>query len=209
MKNLYKDFFLHRDLVILFLITIGLLSVVTETGWNWGKAVSYLLGWIVFMFSEYLTHRFVFHLKAPKNPFLLKLLRRLHYDHHVYPNELHLLFLPIWYSLPSMVVLTAIYYLIHPIAFETFAFSTGLLTMLITYEWTHYVAHRPIKPKTKLGKWLKKGHILHHYKNENFWFGVSSPFIDVLFGTLKDEKDVELSTTVKDLEKSKSQMEAK
>jgi sterol desaturase/sphingolipid hydroxylase (fatty acid hydroxylase superfamily) len=73
--------------------------------------------------------------------------------------------------------------------------------MLFLYEWKHYVAHRPIKPKSRLGKWVKKMHILHHYKNENFWYGVSTPFVDVLFGTLKDEKEVETSKTGKDLEK--------
>ncbi|AIY04525.1 fatty acid hydroxylase [Planococcus sp. PAMC 21323] len=73
--------------------------------------------------------------------------------------------------------------------------------MLLLYEWKHYVAHRPIKPKTKFGKNVKKLHILHHFKNENYWYGVSTPFVDVLFGTLKDEKDVETSRTAKDLEK--------
>lgn len=72
--------------------------------------------------------------------------------------------------------------------------------MLLVYEWKHYVAHRPLKPKSKFGVWLKKTHILHHYKNENFWFGVSNPFFDIIFGTLKDEKTVENSKTVKDLE---------
>jgi sterol desaturase/sphingolipid hydroxylase (fatty acid hydroxylase superfamily) len=42
---------------------------------------------------------------------------------------------------------------------------------------------------------------LHHFKNENYWFGVSTPFVDVLFGTLKDEKNVETSQTARDLEK--------
>lgn len=73
--------------------------------------------------------------------------------------------------------------------------------MLLIYEWKHYVAHRPIKPITKFGVWVKKLHLLHHFKNENYWYGVSTPFVDILFGTLKDEKKVQTSKTVRDLEK--------
>ncbi|MGD6957437.1 hypothetical protein ACQCWA_04715 [Rossellomorea aquimaris] len=36
---------------------------------------------------------------------------------------------------------------------------------------------------------------------ENYLYGVSTPFVDALFGTLKDEKEVETSQTAKDLEK--------
>jgi len=86
---------------------------------------------------------------------------------------------------------------------STIAFGTGLIAMLLAYEWKHYVAHRPLKPKTRLGKWLKKTHILHHYKNENYWFGVSNPFMDVLFGTLENEKKVQTSETAKNLENSR------
>jgi sterol desaturase/sphingolipid hydroxylase (fatty acid hydroxylase superfamily) len=72
--------------------------------------------------------------------------------------------------------------------------------MLLVYEWKHYVAHRPIKPITKFGRLIKKLHILHHFKNENYWYGVSTPIFDGLFGTLKDEKKVNTSTTAKSLE---------
>jgi sterol desaturase/sphingolipid hydroxylase (fatty acid hydroxylase superfamily) len=160
----------------------------------------FLLGLFVFVLSEYFTHRFLFHLKTPKNPFFLKFLKRIHYDHHVYPNDLKLLFLPLWYSIPNFLVISAIFYYFSRGLTETVAFGLGLMAMLLTYEWKHYVAHRPVKPKTKFGKWVKKVHILHHYKNENYWFGVSNPFVDVIFGTFKEEKEVETSKTAKNLE---------
>lgn len=119
---------------------------------------------------------------------------------HTNPNDLHLLFLPLWYSLPNLSIITLLFYLIVGNLWLTLAFATGLLTMFLLYEWKHYVAHRPIKPKTRFGRWVKKTHILHHFKNENYWYGVSTPFVDVLFGTLKDEKQVSTSKTAKDLE---------
>lgn len=80
-------------------------------------------------------------------------------------------------------------------------FCIGLIVMLLVYEWKHYVAHVPLKPRTHFGKWMKKTHLLHHFKNEHYWFGVSNPVGDWLFGTLKDEKTVLSSQTVRDLEK--------
>lgn len=201
MKGYYREFFFFPDITILLVLIVGSIGWQVWSGLTWGVLIVFALGMLTFMFSEYLTHRFVFHLKPPKNPFLLKMLKRLHYDHHTDPNDLHLLFLPLWYSLPNLSVLAIIFYLIVGSWGLTLAFASGLMMMLFLYEWKHYVAHRPIKPRTKFGKWVKKTHILHHFKNENFWYGVSTPFVDVLFGTLKNEKNVETSKTAKDLEK--------
>ncbi|WP_335872967.1 sterol desaturase family protein [Bacillus sp. 2205SS5-2] len=200
-KGLYRDFFMHIDILIMVLIFIGIAIYVGIVGFSFATLLFLSVGVVTFMFSEYFTHRFLFHLKAPKNPFFLKLLKRLHYDHHKTPNDLKLLFLPIWYSLPNLSVLALIFYLVTGEFMWTLTFSLGLMIMFLVYEWKHYIAHRPIKPKTQFGVWLKKTHILHHYKNENYWYGVSTPFVDAIFGTLKDEKDVETSQTAKDLEK--------
>jgi sterol desaturase/sphingolipid hydroxylase (fatty acid hydroxylase superfamily) len=200
-KGVYRDFFLHIDILIMGFIFLGVLTFLFTMKLTFLTPLSLMIGIVTYMFSEYLTHRFIFHIKAPKNTILFKLIKRLHYDHHKKPNDLKLLFLPIWYSAPSLLALSIIFYSLSDSAPATFAFSAGLLVMFFVYEWKHYIAHRPLKPKTKFGRWLKKTHVLHHYKNENYWYGVSTPFVDALFGTLKDEKDVELSETAKDLEK--------
>lgn len=199
-KGLYKDFFLNSDILVIFFLFIVATVTVLCNELNFARLLSALLGILVFAISEYTTHRFLFHLKAPNNPFFLKLLKRLHYDHHKYPNDLKLLFLPIWYSLPNFVVLLAIFYKVNHVFLNTISFGIGLSGMLLIYEWKHFIAHRPIKPRTTFGKWVKKVHLLHHYKNENFWFGVSTPFADYLFGTLRNEKDVDISPTAKDLQ---------
>ncbi|MFC5773178.1 sterol desaturase family protein [Ectobacillus antri] len=201
MKKVYKDFFLYPDILVMMLLATAMTIYLFIQGFELFMLGWFLFGLIFFMFSEYVTHRFLFHLKPPKNPLFLKFLKRIHYDHHAVPNELHLLFLPLWYSLPNFLVLCAIFYALTGSLTRTVAFGVGLMTMLLVYEWKHYVAHTPLKPKTRFGKWLKKTHQLHHFKNENYWFGVSNPFVDVLFGTLKHEKDVETSQTAKNLEK--------
>lgn len=201
MNKLYKEFFFFPDISILMALILSGAGFSILRGPSMFTALFFLVGMITFAFSEYMTHRFFFHLKAPKNPLFLKFMKRIHYDHHSDPNDLKLLFLPLWYSLPNFFVLSLLFSLLTNNLDFTLAFGTGLMSMLLVYEWKHYVAHRPIKPKTKFGRWVKKVHILHHYKNENFWYGVSTPFADYLFGTFKNEKDVETSKTAKELEK--------
>ncbi|MGG4169005.1 sterol desaturase family protein [Rossellomorea vietnamensis] len=200
-NRLYRDFFLHFDILVMvgiFLLVLGFLFTMELSLFS---LLFFAVGIVTYMFSEYLTHRFLFHIKSPTNPFLLNLIKRLHYDHHKKPNDLKLLFLPIWYSAPNLFVLCLLFYFLTGSISFTLAFTTGILFMFFVYEWKHYVAHRPMKPKTRFGRWLKKTHILHHYKNENYWYGVSTPFVDVLFGTYKEGNDVEMSETAKDLEK--------
>ncbi|WP_242691187.1 sterol desaturase family protein [Cytobacillus praedii] len=200
-KGLYRDFFLHFDILVMLAVFCIATTLVLVKGITLVYMLYFMIGFVSYMFTEYITHRFFFHLKTPKNTFFLKLLKRLHYDHHKHPNDLHLLFLPLWYSVPNLLIAAGIFFIIVQSVVGTVSFISGIVLMLLIYEWKHYVAHRPINPKTKLGKWVKKTHILHHYKNENYWYGVSTPFVDVLFGTLKNEKEVETSQTAKDLEK--------
>ena len=173
-----------------------------------GLKVDYLLfalvGLLIFSISEYSTHRFFFHKKAPKNRLFLRFLKRLHYDHHQYPDQLHLLFMPIWYSTPQFALITYVVFLVSHSLPSAISVAVGLMMMLLIYEWKHFKAHQPGKAKTKFGSWLKKTHLLHHYKNENYWFGVTNPFVDMLFGTLKDEKEVPKSQTARNLETKKA-----
>lgn len=197
MKNHLKVFFSHFDIAcisLLWVIAVSLLIPDLDRPEIW---LAIVVGMASYSASEYLIHRFFFHLKPPRNPLFLKMLKRLHYDHHMDPNNLKLLFLPIWYSLPLIGIaygLTASFSL-------TLAFVSGVITFLLYYEWTHFVAHRPIKPRTPWGKWMKKVHLWHHFKNEHFWFGVTQPLYDVLLGTFKKENEVEKSETVRNLER--------
>lgn len=200
MKGVYKEFFLHFDILVMGIIFLIGFIYSSVFHFSWITVFTFIFGLIFFMLSEYVTHRFIFHIKAPKNKLLLKFMKRIHYDHHTFPDDLKLLFLPIWYSIPNLGTLCIIYFLITRDLVQTIAFGSGLVLMLLVYEWKHYVAHRPIKPLTKMGRHIKKLHILHHFKNENYWYGVSTPIFDGIFGTLKDEKEVVTSKTAKALE---------
>src|SRR5579875_1812892 len=67
------------------------------------------VGAFTFYVSEYGFHRFGFHAAPSRFAFVRKLQHRLHYDHHVEPDRLDLLFLPIWFLAPNLAV-TALAY---------------------------------------------------------------------------------------------------
>ncbi|WZY00472.1 sterol desaturase family protein [Bacillus sp. FSL W7-1360] len=199
-KKYLIEYFSHKDVLIMnVLFMIGFIWT-WFTFNQWTTWVAVVAGMATYALSEYSIHRFLFHMKPPKNLTMLKLIKRLHYDHHVTPNDLKLLFLPVWYSLPLISIAFGFVLLMTGQWHLAIAFTTGLLGYLLFYEWTHYVAHRPIVPKTAWGRWMKKLHLLHHFKNENYWYGVTNPSLDLLMGTFEDEKNVDKSKTAKNLE---------
>ncbi|GMB09363.1 sterol desaturase family protein [Thermolongibacillus altinsuensis] len=202
MKKHLLEFFGFKDIIVLMISLVFATAMAVAYAKDGKTLIFWLFGVALFLINEYLTHRFIFHMKPPKHPFFLRLLKRLHYDHHVDPDDLKLLFLPIWYSLPQMIMISAIVFFVFGDLSFAFAMYAGLSSGLLYYEWTHFVAHRPIKPITRWGKWMKKVHIWHHFKNEGYWFGVSNPSMDYLMGTFKDEKEVPRSENARNLLKN-------
>ncbi|WP_096189332.1 sterol desaturase family protein [Evansella halocellulosilytica] len=204
-----KEFFFFPDILVIsfiFFISVAITIVHISSIYTW---VALFIGVGMYTLSEYTTHRFLFHMKPPKNTILLKLIKRLHYDHHTNPNDLHLLFLPLWYTLPQLIIVSTIIYLITSSLIMTNSVMTGVILSLLYYEWKHYIAHRPLQPWTVWGRWMKKNHLLHHFKNENYWYGVTNPSMDFIMGTFKDEKNVKKSETANNLEARKVDKESK
>ena len=157
------------------------------------------LGMLIFFTAEYVTHRFQLHAPPVGPEFLRRLQRRLHYDHHEEPNRLDLLFLPLWYAVPAIAVYTGVYYSLSHDWIITQAILLGNMIGLLHYEHVHYVAHIPVVPSTAWGRYMKKYHLWHHYKNEHYWYGVTNPFGDLLGGTYRKQADAEKSSTVRQL----------
>jgi sterol desaturase/sphingolipid hydroxylase (fatty acid hydroxylase superfamily) len=143
-------------------------------------------------------HRFAFHAPPAPWPFALRLQRRLHYDHHLEPDRLDLLFLPIWFLAPAL-GLTAGLVALALGASAVAPVMVGVSAAILHYEWAHYLAHIPVRPRTGIGRWMKRYHLRHHFVSEKEWFGVSNPSLDVVFGTFKDPKVTQKSATTRKL----------
>lgn len=194
---MFLVFLRHGSVAALFAgVVLGGLAFVT--GWitPWPSLI--LLGALLFYLSEYGMHRFAFHAPPLSSPLARKLQHRLHYDHHVEPSRLDLLFLPIWFLVPNLAVATGLLALLFGVEASASALF-GMMLAILHYEWVHYVAHIPHQPKTRFGRWIKQYHLRHHFISEKHWFGVSNPTLDGMFGTFHGPGAAEKSSTVRKL----------
>jgi 4-hydroxysphinganine ceramide fatty acyl 2-hydroxylase len=183
-------------------VWLALLLVALVAGFAAGffafSIVWIVIGALTFYVSEYGFHRFAFHAEPSGFPFVRKLQHRLHYDHHTEPERLDLLFLPLWFLIPNLVLTALGYALIF--GWVTVASAIfGVTLAIFQYEWVHYIAHGPYQPRTRAGRWLKQYHLRHHFISEKFWFGVSNPSMDFVGRTYRTARDVTRSTTTRKL----------
>jgi hypothetical protein len=170
--------------------------------WQITDALVPLVMIALFPFFEWIIHVFVLHWR-PKHLGRLTidpLLAREHRAHHMDPRSVQLIFIPTK-SLLWVIPLT--------VAVAVFAFprlGMGLtylvfISMLgLGYEWTHYLVHSDYKPKTRAYRSIWRNHRQHHFKNEHYWFTVtSSGTADRVLGTYPDQAAVPTSPTAKNL----------
>jgi 4-hydroxysphinganine ceramide fatty acyl 2-hydroxylase len=194
---MFLVFLRHGSVAALFLgVAIGALAFLF--GWIKPNPLPILLGALMFYASEYGMHRFAFHAPPLAWPPARKLQHRLHYDHHVEPSRLDLLFLPIWFLVPNLAVATCLFALLFG-GEASLSALFGMMLANLHYEWVHYVAHIPYQPRTRFGRWIKQYHLRHHFISEKHWFGVSNPTLDGVFGTFQGPDAAEKSATTRKL----------
>jgi sterol desaturase/sphingolipid hydroxylase (fatty acid hydroxylase superfamily) len=145
-------------------------------------------GMLFWSFFEYLMHRFVFHMVAESER-ARKFIYVLHGNHHEFPRDKERLFMP---PVPSLIISSIIFLMMYVLMREyAFVFFPGFMLGYLVYGTMHYAIHA-WNPPFKWMKPLWRNHHLHHYKNEEQGFGVSSTLWDHVFGTmfnLKNEKE--------------------
>jgi hypothetical protein len=132
----------------------------------------FLLGWALYLFEEHLIHRFVFHAPAPRHQFLFDLLYRLHYGHHDQVRSRHLLFTPLWFSLPITAITIAALTLVLPVVDTLIAILGGSVCAYLLFEWFHLTSHVRM-PKGRFTRDITRRHARHHYVDHHNWYTVS------------------------------------
>jgi 4-hydroxysphinganine ceramide fatty acyl 2-hydroxylase len=187
---------LHGSNSVLIVLS-GVIVAMAAAGYLHVQLWLVALGAALFYLSEYSTHRFMFHARPSGWEWLRAKQHRLHYDHHLEPARLDLLFLPLWYVVPNLIVTSALAYAVLRNAGEVSALMLGAMLALLQYEWVHFIAHQPYLPKTVAGRWMKRYHLRHHFVNEKLWYGVSNPVMDLVYGTFRDPRDGTRSKTTR------------
>ena len=163
--------------VISFLLSVAVnakdLSVAAVLG-------VFVLGVLFWSLTEYLLHRFVFHLR-PDNEWGRKMHFIIHGVHHDYPHDPMRLVMPPSVSIPLAVLFFFLFRAVLGPDWSLPAFAGFLLGYLI-YDMTHFHLHHH-RTQNKLSLALRRYHYRHHFQQSNRGFGVTSPFWDRVFKT--------------------------
>lgn len=152
-------------------------------GSGWSALGLTALGWLFFSLIEYVLHRFAFHRAFPDTPAGRLDAFLTHGYHHDYPTDRMRLVMPMMIVWPLATVFAAAYALLFgPTAGA--ALFAGTVLGYVAYDELHYYTHHA-RPTTRLGRWFKQYHLLHHHDADEARYGVSSPLWDLVFGTYR------------------------
>ena len=147
-----------------------------------GLIITGMLSWTLF---EYLMHRYLYHM-LPTNNIKGWIQYKMHGVHHEFPKDKGRL------AMPPLVLLIIIAMFLFVFSFlmgdYSFAFTPGFLFGYAGYLGVHYIVHA-FQPPKNMFKVLWVNHSIHHYKDPDVAFGVSSPLWDHVFRTLPKKKN--------------------
>jgi hypothetical protein len=199
----WREFWRHPSP---WLISSSLLAAVVARavvgGGSWWELLVPVALVASFPLVEWVVHVAVLHWRPRRlGPVTVdSLLAREHRAHHADPRDLPLVFIPwralVW-LLPAYVVVA---WLAMPTTSSALTLLVSVYAVKAGYEWTHYLIHSDYKPRSRWYRHVWRNHRLHHYKNEHYWFTVTTAgTADRLLGTYPDPATVESSPTVKAL----------
>ncbi|SRR5258706_5962758 len=154
---------------------------VIHTSLSTGMTVGFFFfGLFFFTWLEYILHRYVFHM-ATFNKTREKVQYVMHGVHHEFPKDKSRLAMPPLLSITLATILLLIFRVV--LGDFAFAFLPGVLVGYSFYLSIHYMVH-VFQPPKNFFKVLWINHSVHHYKNGERVFGVSSPLWDYVYRTM-------------------------
>jgi hypothetical protein len=191
-------------------VGLALALRIAQGSWSWRDGLLAVGLLALTPFVEWAIHVYLLH--AP--PVTIRgrrvemLTAREHRAHHEAPGTLGGVLLPVYGVLVFLAMIAATNWLVSLAASPILGgprlayATTGVLvsyTILAAYEWTHFLIHAPYRPRGRYFKAIWRNHRLHHFKNERYWFGVTSTIGDRVIGTLADQRSVPRSATARSL----------
>jgi len=205
-RTAFRTFVAHASpqLIALFVAVLG--------GWrlalgNFGWADAFVALAIVayFPLNEWLIHVFMLHYRPRKLfgrtvDFYLPITHR---RHHADPWNLKWVFIPRHVHLWTLPASALILWVLWPVKELALTGLTVYLLLGLHYEWVHFLSHVPWCPSgTVIGNYYQRRvreHRYHHFRNENYWWGVSMGLGDRLLRTAPPVDEVGRSGTTSTL----------
>ncbi|MDH6194233.1 hypothetical protein M2272_000854 [Mycobacterium frederiksbergense] len=185
--------------------TVLIVAVVARIGagdWQLTDALVPVAMLMIFPFFEWIVHVVVLHWR-PRTFGRITVDSRLardHRKHHADPRDIPLIFIPWRALLWILPAAAAVALLVFPRLGLGLTFLSFLTVLALCYEWCHYLIHSDYKPKTRAYRSVWRNHRQHHFKNEHYWFTVTSAgTADRVLRTHPDPATVRTSATTKNL----------
>jgi sterol desaturase/sphingolipid hydroxylase (fatty acid hydroxylase superfamily) len=140
----------------------------------------FVLGVLAWSLTEYLLHRFIFHLE-PDSRWGRRLHFIIHGVHHDYPHDPMRLVMPPSVSIPLAVLFFFLFQAVLGPEWSLPAFA-GFLLGYLAYDMTHYHIHHH-RSNNRLSLALRRYHYRHHFQQSDRGFGVTTPLWDRVFRT--------------------------
>lgn len=145
-----------------------------------------IAGMLLWTFTEYILHRYVFHWNANSRAgkYFVFLFHGLHHDDPQDPTRL------VMPPVPAIIIVSLLWMLFSAIfpALYIDVLMAYFLIGYLCYDYIHYATHH-FAMTGKIGKYLRKYHLQHHYAGEKSKYGVSSPLWDYVFKTTTGPKE--------------------
>lgn len=170
--------------VIFFLLYRGkTVKLVSGSEFAW----LFFFGILLWTFTEYILHRYVFHwsAKSAAGKYFVFLFHGLHHDDPQDPTRLVMPPVP---AVLIVCLLWSLFSLIFPAQYIEVIMAYFLVGYLC-YDYIHYATHH-FAMTSKVGRYLRKYHLQHHFSGERSKYGVSSPLWDYVFKTTTGPKDI-------------------
>lgn len=203
LRKAWSVFWRHPSPTLLVMAVTGSVTArLVVADWSLWDLWIPLIMIALFPFYEWVIHVVLLHWK----PIKLGRIRldpdvsRKHRAHHADPRDIPLVFIPLGTLLAVLPVDIAIALFAFPTLAMGLTFFVTLASIGLVYEWMHYLIHSDYRPQSRVYRAIWRNHRLHHYKNEKYWFTVTTAnTADVILRTNPDATAVETSPTARDL----------
>ena len=149
----------------------------------WMIVLFLIIGFVCWSFIEYGLHRFIFHYDA-HSAFGKRFLYLVHISHHENPESKKKTSAILFLTGPISVAYWLLAWFITGSWVSASYLFLGMATGYFCYDWLHFQCHHG-KSRLRVLRYLKKYHLLHHHQTPELRFGVTSPLVDLIFGTFR------------------------
>ena len=200
-RGVWRAFFSQsspRVLTSLVLATFAVRMIVGAGSWGWADLLVLLVTALAVGPVEWILHKHLLHAEPDSWPS-----RKLgtgggHRRHHLDPPAIEWLLLRGTDARQYAVAIgmtTAAWSFVAVSLFGLLVGGQAVLAPMITavlaafaalwhYELTHLLVHTNYRPKTRYYRTRARHHRRHHFRNENYWLGITSSLGDRIFHTL-------------------------